>query len=345
LIACATPAASTPKPVEPPIAVPALVDPQLELLVTPAPDHAPFVAAIDGAAATLDMTMFHLTDPAVVDALARAARRGVQVRVILDGASLETKKFERVADRLREAGIQVRASSSEFSITHAKAMVVDRRTAFVTAINLTKDVATTRDFGIATRAASVVGDVEQLFDADWDNAAHHGHATPELREPSLVVSPTTSRTKLVSLIGSANHALIATVENLGDPDIEGALVAAAHRGVAVRLIVPMCDKNPDPLHDLPPARRLAAAGVAVRTMPAPETADRPYIHSKMIQTDGAVTYVGSVNFSVNSLSKARELGVIFANPRAAATIAATFEADWAQAVVPPEASPSCPTAP
>ena len=45
------------------------------------------------------------------------------------------------------------------------------------------------------------------------------------------------------------------------------------------------------------------------------------MHSKMIQIDGATTFVGSVNFSINSLTKARELGVIFANAPAAAAIA------------------------
>ena len=39
-----------------------LVDPSLQLLVTPAPDHKPFVDAIDGAKASIELAMFHLTD-------------------------------------------------------------------------------------------------------------------------------------------------------------------------------------------------------------------------------------------------------------------------------------------
>jgi cardiolipin synthase len=333
LVACASPTATSAAPAP-------LVDPDLQLLVTPAADHKPFVDAVDGAKTSIDLAMFHLTDTSIVEALTRAAGRGVAVRVILDGASLKTPKYAKAAKAL---GAAVRGSSPAFSITHEKTMVIDHQVAFITAINLTRDVASTRDFGVITRAPGVVDDVEQLFAADWDNAQTGGNTTPALHQPSLVVSPTGSRDKLVALIGAATHDLIATVENLGDPAIANALIAAAHRGVEVRIIVPLCDKGNDPLYNLAPARRLAAAKIPIGLMPGPEAAARPYMHSKLIQVDGAMTYIGSENFSINSLTKARELGVIFANSAAAATIAAAFEADWAVAIPPPAGEPSCET--
>ncbi|HEX4449890.1 MAG TPA: phosphatidylserine/phosphatidylglycerophosphate/cardiolipin synthase family protein [Kofleriaceae bacterium] len=339
--ACSSPSAR-------PSAKPApLVDDQLQLLVTPAADHAPFVRAIDGAKASVDLAMFHLTDVTVVDALMRAAARGATVRVILDGRSLQDKKYAIQANALRAGGASVRPSSAAFSITHEKAMVIDKTIAFVTAINLTRDAASTRDFGVITRAPGVIADVEALFDADWANAAGSAGVTPAQREPSLVVSPTSSRAKLVGLIASAQRDVIATVENLGDPSIANALIDDAKRGVRVRLIVPLCDKNPDPLYNLVPARRLAGAGVLVRMMPAPADgydAAHPYMHSKMIQIDAATTYVGSENFSINSLAKARELGLVFANSTAAQTIGSAFEADWTAAAPPPAdgIQPDCP---
>ena len=86
---CSAPPAPAPQPPPAPPEVASglapLVDPELQLLVTPAADHQPFVAAIEAARTSIDMTMFHLTDRAVVDALAAAVARGVQVRVIVDG--------------------------------------------------------------------------------------------------------------------------------------------------------------------------------------------------------------------------------------------------------------------
>jgi cardiolipin synthase A/B len=334
-VACSSSTNASPKP-QP------LVDDKLELLVTPAADHAPFVQAIDDAKASIELAMFHLTDVGVVDALVRAAKRGVNVRVIGDGASLAEKRYAIQADALRAGGVDVRPSSPAFSITHEKAMVIDGATAFITAINLTRDAAQTRDFGVVTRAPGVVADVAALFDADWANAAGSGHATPAQHEPSVVVSPTGSRDKLVGLLASAQRDVIATVENLGDPSIANALIDDTRRNVRVRLIVPLCDKGSDPLYNLVPARRLAAAGVLVRMMPAPEDAAHPYMHSKMIQVDARTTYVGSENFSINSLAKARELGLIFDNSAAAQTIGNAFEADWQAAAAPPDGQPDCP---
>jgi phosphatidylserine/phosphatidylglycerophosphate/cardiolipin synthase-like enzyme len=319
-----------------------LDDPALELLVTPSPDHKAFVDAIDGARTSVDMAMFHLTDTQVIEALVKAAKRHVPVRVILDGASLKDPKLGRVQTKLRDGGVDVHASSAGFSITHEKAMVIDRTTAFITAINLTKPVATTRDFGIVTHAKSIIEEVERVFEADLANATTGTATTPELHVSSLVWSPVDSRAKLVALIERATKTLDVTVENLGDPAIAEAMIKAAKRKVSVRLIVPACDKNEDPHHNFPPAAKLAKGGVDVRAMLAPETATRPYMHSKMILADGAIAYVGSVNFSTNSTTKARELGVIFANPAAATTIAKTFDEDWRRAVALPDPAPACP---
>ncbi|HEY1558588.1 MAG TPA: phosphatidylserine/phosphatidylglycerophosphate/cardiolipin synthase family protein [Kofleriaceae bacterium] len=346
---CARPAHS---PVSPPAAgFDVLADPDLQLLVTPSPEgHQPFTRAIDGARASVDLAMFHLTDEGVVAALVRAAGRGVHVRVIVDGKGLQAGHTEAGAhanrgafDQLQAGGVEARPSSAAFSITHEKAMVVDGQLAFITAINLTRDADRTRDLGVVTRRPEIAAAVEELFETDWQNAQGRGHVTPRDLPASLVVSPTGSRARLVALIGSARRELLVTVENLGDPEIDRALAEALHRHVALRVIVPMCDKNPNPLYNLPAARALAGEGADARVMPAPETPDTPYMHSKMILVDGATAYVGSVNFSANSTTKARELGIIFANAPAAAQIRTIFDADWAHAVPPPadDAAASC----
>jgi cardiolipin synthase A/B len=316
-----------------------LVDPALQLIVTPAPAgqdaHAPFITAIDAAATSIDMMMFHLTDPEVVDALVRAAARGVHVRVIVDGKGLRAKGNKRAFDQLVAGKVLARTSSPAFSITHAKAMVVDSSVAFITAINLTRDADRTRDLGVITRAPAVVAEVAAIFAADWDNAMTRGNLTPPLTDDAIVVSPVSSRKRLLELIGAAQRELLVTVENLGDPKIEAALAAAVRHGVTVRVLLPLCDKNEDPLYNLPGATELVRAGADVRMMPPPESATQPYMHSKMILADGATAYVGSVNFSVNSTTRARELGIVFAQPAAAAQIRAIFEIDWTHGVAPP----------
>ena len=54
----------------------------------------------------------------VPEALIAACRRGVRVRVILDGSSLQQARFGTVAQRLLASGVLVRPSTPAFSITN-----------------------------------------------------------------------------------------------------------------------------------------------------------------------------------------------------------------------------------
>jgi phosphatidylserine/phosphatidylglycerophosphate/cardiolipin synthase-like enzyme len=348
LAACARPAppplpSSSPPPPPPPIepsALPPLAG-GVELIVTPDPDgHPAFIRAIRSSDHTLRLAMFHLTDALAISELIAAQQRGVDVRVILDGAS---KLNAHALAVLTAAGVSAKKSSPAFSITHEKALVVDDAIALVTSINLTNTARDTRDLGLVVRDPGVIAELTAVFDADWANADTGGSATPRLSEPHLIWSPIDSETRLAGLAASAHTTLIATVENLGDADISNVFAAAARRAVVVRLIVPACDKDPHPERNYRYASDLAKAGVQVRVMPAPSSPRVPYMHSKMLVADGERGYVGSVNFSRNSTQYAREVGLLFTEPDALAQIAQIFEHDW-QVAQPPAAEPpaDCP---
>jgi phosphatidylserine/phosphatidylglycerophosphate/cardiolipin synthase-like enzyme len=64
----------------------------------------------------------------------------------------------------------------------------------------------------------------------------------------------------------------------------------------------------------------------------------------MILVDNTVAYVGSVNFSSNSIHNNRETGIIFTNVAATQTISSLFESDWTKTVELPATPPTiCPT--
>ncbi len=54
----------------------------------------------------------------------------------------------------------------------------------------------------------------------------------------------------------------------------------------------------------------------------------PYIHAKSILADGKLAYVGSINFTANSMENNRELGILTKTPRVLRALAETFEEDW-----------------
>ena len=308
-----------------------------KLIVTPNADgHRDFISAILNAKKSVYLKMFHLTNDEVVEALIQAKKKGVEVKVILDRKSMLLSRFSDPYKKLLDNQVSVLKSTKKFSITHEKSMTVDHTVALITAINLTKNYKTTRDFGIITKDAAVVAEVESVFQADWQNATDKKGITPNLTNPFLIWSPVNSREKIVALIEFAKRSIDLEVENFGNADIQQALVVAAKKGIHVRVLVPLCDKNFNPFHNVKYIQQMESEKIHTRVMPSPSTEKVPYMHSKMILVDGQAMYIGSVNFSNNSTQKARELGLIFSNDKVAKQISEIYELDWNIATALPE---------
>jgi phosphatidylserine/phosphatidylglycerophosphate/cardiolipin synthase-like enzyme len=77
---------------------------------------------------------------------------------------------------------------------------------------------------------------------------------------------------------------------------------------------------------------ITAGGGHVYVGGAPESSSSPsspYIHAKAIVVDGTTAWVGSENFSDESLSRNRELGVVFSDPEAVQDVLGTIRQDAA----------------
>lgn len=313
----------------------------VSIYFTPFPNHQPVIDGINKASKSVQMVMFHLEDKAVEQALIDARARGLQVDVILDGLSLGLPWLSSGKKRLEKAGVHVVASSKAFKITHQKTVVIDHRTAYITSMNLTKKPSVQRDWGIITEDQKIIAEMNLVFEQDLKNAATGDSQTPTLTETHLLWSPVNAKEKLIAFIASAKSTIDSTVENLGNAEILAAFSAAAARGVKIRLIVPYCDIALSPQHNLPFAEQLVKSKVEARLMPDPQTPEQPYMHAKMILVDHKKAYVGSVNFSDNSLLRSREAGLIFENAEANSVIENEFEKDWTHSLDPSGPFPNC----
>lgn len=303
------------------------------LIVSPRDGHAPFTDAIDAAKEQVLMVMFHLSEKSVITSLKAAGNRGVEIKVILDReiAAKFASAAGIIAD-LKAAGVQVETSSPAFSITHEKSMLIDGKTLFITSMNMTTIFNRTRDFGIVTGEKAEVDEYKTFFDTDWSNAQTGSGTTPR-DSTDLVWSPTSSTAKVTALIASAKKTIEIMVENFGSSDIQAALIAAAKSGVAVRVLVPACIEGASPNRNEPFLDQLMAGGVDARVMAATPSTAMPYTHAKLMVVDKHKFYLGSENFSFNSLMKAREVGIVRDNAGIAKEIAAIFDGDFGVASV------------
>lgn len=296
----------------------------VQVFVEPQAGETPVLRAIRGAQKSVWVEVYLLTDRAVIYALEDAAQRGVDVRVLLElnpyGSG--TTSPRETLQQLQAAGVQAKGSDPVFHYTHEKAIIVDGATLFIMTANLTKSglggssYADNREYGVIDTAGLDVREASAIFQADWQRQ------TPTLTDPNLVVSPVNARQRLLAFIQGARSMLLVEDEEMYDTQSENALIAAARRGVNVEIVLPEPSGSSGASADVP---RLSQGGVHVRYIAT------VYMHAKMMVADGRLGFVGSENFSANSLDDNRELGILIADPSALTTLKQTFQQDWSSA--------------
>jgi cardiolipin synthase len=291
----------------------------LSLITEPGPGDRPFLRAVQSAQSSADLVMYELSDPTFEQALVSAEKRGVQVRVLLNGGYYGggSSANQAAYSYLNANGVPVRWSPSRFALTHQKTLVVDDENAYIMTLNLAdQDYSTSRDFAVADTNGRDVSAIEATFTADWDN-----RSIKPSDGADLVWSPGALGSQL-SLINSARHTLDIYNEEMDDSTVTSALQAAARRGVDVEVVMTASSDWDSAF------KKLTGAGVHVRTY---KQAASLYIHAKMILVDGRRVFLGSQNFSAGSLDDNRELGIILNTGAIIRSLERTFAGDYAHA--------------
>jgi phosphatidylserine/phosphatidylglycerophosphate/cardiolipin synthase-like enzyme len=172
---------------------------------------------------------------------------------------------------------------------------------------------------------SEIHEITSVFDADW----MYKNVTPTY--PSLVWSPVNSRAKILGVINGATKTLEVYNEEITDKQSVNALVAAAKRGVAVRVIA--ADLNSGGRNEnAPDLATLNANGAQAKTITS------LYIHAKMVLADygtpDQVAYLGSENLGTVSLDQNRELGILVVEKPILDRLESVFNSDWLVPAMP-----------
>jgi phosphatidylserine/phosphatidylglycerophosphate/cardiolipin synthase-like enzyme len=292
----------------------------LSLITEPGPGDTPFIALIDSARQSIEVTMYELTDQRVQQALAAAAARGVKVAVLLDhgrygaGRPLNDAAYRYLAAH----GVSVAWAPGYFALTHEKSIVIDRRVAAIMTLNLTPAYyQSSRDFAVLDYRPADVTAIAHTFDADL----RQPQLAPSTGSGDLVWSPG-AQAPISALIAHAHQSLQVESEEMDDPAITHELCQAVQRGVHVQVLMTYEPSWQAPL------TYLAGCHAQVRTYPEDGAL---YIHAKLIRADGHTVFIGSQNLSRQSLTYNRELGIITHSPPIVAGTGATFSADFAAA--------------
>jgi cardiolipin synthase A/B len=302
-------------------------DASYQLIQEPDAGYSPIIGLISGAARSVRITMYELTDPAAVNALIDAHNRGVDTKVILDAAFHGHDTNAEAFQELSDAGVDVKWAPNGV-IYHQKTITVDDTTAAVGTGNLTPQYySTSRDAWVLDTNPTDVAAIAATFDTDYTTAPS-GRPPPATPAPNLIWSPM-ARASFLQRIDQAAHSIDVTSEELKDRAVLSALDKAARRGVQCRIVL---TDNPAWANAV---AEVSAAGCSVHLFPATKTA--LYMHEKILLTDNTALIIGSQNLSTTSLLENRELSLALDTaiaPDLIAAVESTFDADFATA--PPQ---------
>ncbi len=284
-----------------------------------------------------------------VAALAAAGRRGVDVRVLIDGMG-ELYSWPRARRALKREGVNARRFLSLRLIpptmrvnlrNHRKILVVDDQVGFAGGMNIgdrhltedpaVKDPTTDVHFRFS---GPILAELEQVFIESWN------FATGDRLEPTSpsVIAPAGRSlcraiadgpnedldklsTVMVGAISAArSRVAIMTPYFLPSREMISALQSAALRGVDVAVILP--ERNNLPFVHWATRKmlwELLLRGVGVYYQPP------PFSHSKLFVVDAHYSLVGSANIDPRSLRLNFELGVEIHDPKTAVRLLAHFD--------------------
>ncbi len=285
---------------------------------------------IEAAQSTIDAA-FYIWDTRgqageVLEALMRAAQRGVRCRMLADG--MGSKEFLRgpAIARLREAGVAVtvalptgplRAIFARADLrNHRKIMAIDGQVAYTGSQNLVDPRWFHQGAGVGEwidamirlegpAATALAG----VFALDWSietDDAYTAPAVPEAAASGALVQvapsgpgphPEAIHQLLLGAIYSARRELVLTTPYfVPEESMLTAVLSAALRGVAVTLIVPAHNDSLMVRYaSVAHFDDLMAAGVRI------ERFHGGLLHTKSLTIDGETSVFGSVNLDIRSL--------------------------------------------
>ncbi|WP_416771914.1 phospholipase D-like domain-containing protein [Pseudomonas sp. RHF3.3-3] len=301
----------------------------------------------------------------VIESLEAAGKRGVKIRFLLEEKGLRLSD-QATLERLRKIPhLTFRVLPYAHvggGIIHAKYMVVDGRQAFVGSQNFDwRSLEHIHETGLRITDETLVGQVQAIFDQDWNAQAALSEKKPVPlpkagKEPArsgnyLVASPQRynppgvgdSQQELPRLLAEAQHEVRVQLLDYAPlsygpdktrpyyPVIDNALRAAAARGVAIKLMVSDWNTGAPEVAYLKSLAVLPNVQVKIVTLPQAPQGFIPYarvIHSKTLEIDGQVAWVGTSNWLGGYLDNSRNLEVVMHDKAMAERIGALHEQLW-----------------
>jgi phosphatidylserine/phosphatidylglycerophosphate/cardiolipin synthase-like enzyme len=287
------------------------------------------VLAIDAAHTSIQLALYDLDLWVVRDALLRAFRRGVDVRLVVEGDNAHQPEIE----DLRALGIPIVAEDRP-PLMHHKFIVIDGDQVWTGSMNLTINGAYRNDNNLMRlQSADLAADYLREFEELYEERRFGELSLVDTPFPFLVVGKAAVEVafapednvlaRILRRLGEAESTIeILAFVLTSDPLVEALESASAH-GIQVRGVVEAA-RSGDQGSDVD---RLRASGLDIRLDANPNN-----MHHKVILIDGGTVIAGSYNFTRSAEEKNDENVLLIDDRELAQRFLQEFERIYAQAL-------------
>ena len=292
-----------------------------KLIVQPDHGEKPVMDFLNSAHKTVALKQFTFTHPLLLETLMALHKKGVRVRIMLNGAKATGERLnDPFFEKLKSTGIEVQWSNPSFLVTHEKSIIVDGKSALLPTFNfMEKYFQATRDYGVLTNDPVQVEQIQKCFDCDWERKPFH-----PLEDAGLAWSPGYARQFVCKLIDRARKTLDVQHPKFAEPVILERMLAAIDRGVRVRIL---CGgkhglHQPDLMYSFALWRLMHRAGARVHKQ------KNLRAHAKLLVVDDKWALVGSQNFDQPAFDLRREAAIEVRDAAIVQDLTSMFERDW-----------------
>ena len=292
-----------------------------KLIVQPDDGEKPVTDFLNSAHKTVTLKQFTFTHPLLLDTVMALHKKGVRVRVMLNGAKATGERLnDPFFEKMKSTGIEVQWSNPSFLVTHEKCIIVDGKSALLPTFNfMEKYFQATRDYGVLTNDPVQVEQIQNCFDCDWERKPFHPH-----EDAGLAWSPGYARQFVCKLIDRARKTLDVQHPKFAEPVILERMLAAIDRGVRVRIL---CGgkhglHQPDLMYSFALWRLMHQAGAKVHKQ------KNLRAHAKLLVVDDKWALLGSQNFDQPAFDRRREVAIEVRDAAIVQDLTSMFERDW-----------------
>ncbi|CAI1805487.1 cardiolipin synthetase [Serratia grimesii] len=312
----------------------------------------------DAAKTRIDLGQFYVANEqgslldGVLQHLKAAGERGVKIRFLMEEKGIRISTPETLEQLKAIPNLELRIIPYQRlsgGILHAKYLLVDGEQAFVGSQNFDwRALAHIHETGLRISDAGVVGQIQAIFEQDWQAQAllaadkpvpqlpyqpntetpqgNYLVASPRAYNPAGVID---SQVELPRLLATARQQVRVQVMDYAPlsygPErsrpyyavIDNALRSAAARGVKIELMVANWNTKKPDIAWLKSLSVVPNVQIKIVTIPPASNGFIPFarvIHSKMMTIDGETTWIGTSNWTGGYLDNSRNLELVLHNP-------------------------------